>query len=196
MNSRKLQALETKSKIVNSFSALLEESDFNSITIRAICKHANVSIGSFYTYFKSKDSVLMELEDRLDQIFISSDTLEMDDLEASEKIIELLKRVVDKATAREIVTLKYLYSSYLFTKKSPFISKERGQYITIDAIIVSGQNENSITSEMHSNNITRNLIRFIRGIVFDWLILEGEYDIKSVLTEELERYLTLYKVNS
>jgi len=64
LTNRQLQAIKSKNKIYNASIELLANIGFDKIGIEDICKHAGVSVGSFYTYFKSKNDILIEIFER------------------------------------------------------------------------------------------------------------------------------------
>lgn len=61
MTKRKLHALETKKKLVEAACALLIGKGFDAINVEEITRGANVSKGTFYTYFKRKEDIVLEI---------------------------------------------------------------------------------------------------------------------------------------
>ena len=59
-NKRQLQAEHTKRHIFRTALRLLDQQDFESITVRDIVREAGVSIGSFYNAYGSKLDVFYE----------------------------------------------------------------------------------------------------------------------------------------
>lgn len=60
------QSLKTKAnreKIINAARKLMRERGFENSSIRDICKEANISIGSFYHLYESKEDLLNEVFD-------------------------------------------------------------------------------------------------------------------------------------
>lgn len=57
--NRKEKALETKKKIIKAAEELSGEKLISDITVEDITKKAKVSKGSFYTYFATKEDVLL-----------------------------------------------------------------------------------------------------------------------------------------
>lgn len=60
VTKRQLQAQASKEKIFRVSQDLFSKYGYNNVTIADICEAANVSVGLFYSYFKSKKSVPME----------------------------------------------------------------------------------------------------------------------------------------
>ena len=58
---RQARAAETRKRIVEAAKKLITENGFENVSIEEIAKEAEVSTGSFYTYFKKKEDVIEEL---------------------------------------------------------------------------------------------------------------------------------------
>lgn len=58
---RQARAAETRKRIVAAAKKLITENGFGNASIEDIAKEAEVSTGSFYTYFKKKEDVVEEL---------------------------------------------------------------------------------------------------------------------------------------
>lgn len=51
-------ALKSKEKIIQTLLDLMEQHQFEDITVAEICANANISRGTFYNHFPSKESVI------------------------------------------------------------------------------------------------------------------------------------------
>lgn len=58
---RQARAAETRKRIVEAAKKLITENGFENVSIEDIAKEAEVSTGSFYTYFKKKEDVVEAL---------------------------------------------------------------------------------------------------------------------------------------
>lgn len=65
--SRKEQARLTKKRIFDTTMRLIRKKGYSKITIREICQNAQISVGTFYLYFSSKDDILLEIYHKTDQ---------------------------------------------------------------------------------------------------------------------------------
>ena len=61
MSTRKLNALNTRKKILNAAVELISANKFENLTVDDITRSANVAKGTFYTYFKRKEDVVFEI---------------------------------------------------------------------------------------------------------------------------------------
>ena len=50
---------DNKEKIIRAVVALIKKDGAGTLTVRQVCKTADVSIGTFYHYFQNKDDLLM-----------------------------------------------------------------------------------------------------------------------------------------
>lgn len=81
-----MQAINTKQKIYDAATDLIDKKGFDSTTIEDISKKANVSVGAFYHYYKSKDDIYFELYKIADQYFEEEVYPQLDGLNAAEQL--------------------------------------------------------------------------------------------------------------
>ncbi len=58
------RAIETRTKILDALERLLEQQEFEAISIAGLAREAGVAVGSVYSHFKDKDALLPGLLDR------------------------------------------------------------------------------------------------------------------------------------
>ena len=61
MNKRQISAQNTKKKLITTALKLIKEKGFDSINVEDITKASNVAKGTFYTYFKRKEDIVLEI---------------------------------------------------------------------------------------------------------------------------------------
>ena len=54
-------SISKRQQIIDCMMQLLSTQHFEEISVELLCKEADVSRGTFYYYFKSKEAVLIEL---------------------------------------------------------------------------------------------------------------------------------------
>ncbi len=61
MNKRQISALETKHRLITAGLDLLKSKGFDAINVEDITQKAGVAKGTFYTYFKRKEDIVLEI---------------------------------------------------------------------------------------------------------------------------------------
>ena len=61
MNKRQISARNTRKKLIETALNLLRNKGFDSINVEEITKAAGVAKGTFYTYFKRKEDIVLEI---------------------------------------------------------------------------------------------------------------------------------------
>ena len=82
---RQERAAETRKRIVAAAKRLITENGFENISIEDIAREAEVSTGSFYTYFKKKEDVVEELN-QLNFYRLAEITNEMKDKNLNDRL--------------------------------------------------------------------------------------------------------------
>lgn len=116
----------TKQKIIEAAECYLCQNGYYGSSIQKLADAANISIGSFYFYFKDKDELLIEVYRRQNERFLQtiSDSLSKTDLYASDRkawihafILDLLSTYGNSGKLRtELKALNY---------ENPQISEQR-----------------------------------------------------------------------
>ena len=189
-NKRTLQAEETKKKIYESAITMIKQKGFENITIQDINKHAGVSVGTFYHYYKSKEDVFFELYRSADEYF--KDTvfpkLFSRDFTASERILLFFKNYAGYNVKHGIEYVSQLYNS----KNKLFVSRGRYMLDLLLRIVQEGQKKDEIKNTLDPEEIIEDLFIVGRGIVFDWCLHEGNYDLEAKMHKHLERHLGIF----
>lgn len=61
MNKRQISALETKHRLITAGLDLIKSKGFDAINVEDITQKAGVAKGTFYTYFKRKEDIVLEI---------------------------------------------------------------------------------------------------------------------------------------
>lgn len=145
---RKINFVKTRTTILKAVSHLLKEKDFSSITVDEICSRAQISRGTFFNYFSTKDHVFHYFL----RIFTIRIALRIkqwpEDLSFEEKIREIYKWFNEETQYNRFVDS---YISFLLS-----VGEENNEMKLIDAEFVyffSGIEENEYS---YYNNLTLN----------------------------------------
>ncbi|QUH26474.1 TetR/AcrR family transcriptional regulator [Serpentinicella alkaliphila] len=181
LTKRQIQAINTQDKIYKTAVELIEIKGFQNITVEEICKKAGVSVGSFYNSFKSKNEILDTIFKLADDYFLNVVANNIKTGSTQEKIIKYFIYYADYNVDRGIDFVKQLYT----VKNNLFATKGRSMQTVLEKIIDEGQNKGEITKDMTPEETVRFLFIAVRGIVYDWCLHNGEYD----LTEAVHSYV-------
>jgi AcrR family transcriptional regulator len=83
---------DARGKIVDALMALASQQRFEDISIRDICKKAEVSLAEFRDSFPSKGAVLAGLSRRIDRAVMTQDSEELADEGPRERLFDILMR--------------------------------------------------------------------------------------------------------
>jgi AcrR family transcriptional regulator len=159
----------------------MEKKGLNNITVEEICKEAGVSIGSFYNCFESKNDILNEIYKVADDYFLSVVTKDMKDGSINDKIIRYFCHYADYNVQRGLEFVKHLYNP----RNTMFIKKGRHMQLILQNIIVEAQKLGEMPNDMLPEEIVEYFFIAVRGVVYDWCLHNGQYD----LVEFTEKYV-------
>jgi len=187
LNKRQIQAQNTRDKIYDIAIDLIESKGFENITIAEICKTANVSVGSFYNYFKSKHEILNEIFKLADDYFLNVVSTNLDEETSYKNIVKFFHYYGDYNLDRGLDFVKQLYTG----KNNLFATKGRPMQAVLQNIIENGQSTGEISIDMTSEEIVRFLFIAVRGIVYDWCLHDGEYDLVCAIDNYVKRLVKI-----
>lgn len=183
LTRRQIQAQNTYRKIYNIAIELIEKKGFDNITIAEICKEANVSVGSFYNYFESKYEILNEIFKLADEYFSTTVLSNLQEGTTQDKIIKFFEYYGEYNVDRGIDFVKQLYVG----KNNLFTTKGRPMQTVLKSIVEEGQKNEEISTDMTPDEIVRLLFITVRGIVYDWCLHDGEYDLIDTINDYIKR---------
>lgn len=180
--SRQLQAQKTKRKIYNAAVDLFNKHGFDNTTIEDISRKAGVSVGAFYHYYPSKSDIYHELFKKLDESYETTVEPTLTEEDFYDNVILYFKHYAAYNSARGTDAVRQLFN----TLNVLFIDKERYMFTLLTKIIKRGEEKNQLTKEMTVEEIEEFLLVVARGVVYDWLIHEGDYNLE----EKMGKYIS------
>lgn len=188
LTSRQAQAIKTRNKIYNIAFDLMKKKGFGNITIEDISKKAGVSVGAFYHYFKSKNDILFEIYHRADEYFQENVENKLTSENSLDQMEEFLQHYAKYANSTGIDFSKQLYN----TENKFFIKKDRYMLTILQDIIRTGQEKNEVISDMTPEEITDYLFIAARGVIFNWCLHDGEYDLEEKMCGFFKRLIVIF----
>lgn len=183
MNSRSLQAKNTKEKIYATSIKLFKSKGIDNVTIQDIAKSANVSVGSFYNYYKSKNDILNQQFLKGDVLFNEFVRNDLNGTTIKEKIKNYMLFYIDFVKNQPFDFIKILYNN----SNTLFIKEGRAMQTLLNPIIEEGIKTGEINVQMSISEINEYLYQAMRGLIFHWCLHDGSFDIYK----RAEKYLDL-----
>ncbi|MDR1429963.1 MAG: TetR/AcrR family transcriptional regulator [Spirochaetaceae bacterium] len=186
LTSRQIRAQASRTHIYDTAIALIKKNGYDNTAISDICREAGVSTGAFYHYFKSKHEILSELYVRADYFFedyIASRKKKKNSIEESKAYM---------AVYIHFVTLEGLDNGMdmcrnLYTPKNNlFATGSRSMQTLLEALIRQGQEKKEISLRFTPPEWVDFLFSVLRGIVFDWVLRSGVYNIEEYAKFHIE----------
>lgn len=178
----------TRETLYRAIIELAKEKEYDKITIRDICSKAEVSIGSFYHHFHSKEELAIQAYYRVDRL-INEDFCEMEKKYTAEESLHLILRSYITYVSNEIGMLVRVYYKLIMDETSvSAFDPDRLYYKTLLKVLQACGEEKSIEEREDYHELTEYCIRFIRGLIFDWSLQKGNYD----LVERFEKDYRLF----
>lgn len=188
VSSRKQQALETKTRIYQTALSLMEKKNYQSITIEEISKSAGVSVGAFYHYFKSKNDIFFEIYQEADRYFEEYVAMELKAAPGQPRILEYFAHYAEYCQRVGLDTVKSLYNP----DNKLFIRYDRFMLQLLKQVINEAQTEQLLTVELSAQQITEYLLIAARGVVCDWCLHDGLYDLNDTMQQYITRLLPIF----
>jgi TetR/AcrR family fatty acid metabolism transcriptional regulator len=178
---RQLQAIETRQRIFDTALALLVKKGYDRVTVDDICAGAGVSKGTFYHHFKSKDQAILEEFLKIDQYYaeILPEIIQLDDIyERITTFARLALRYMEKQ-GKNLMKVAYYSQISPDRKVSPVASPDRVLYSIVGDLIRDAQEKGEVRGDLDSSRVAETLIRAIRGIVYDWCLQDGKFNMEE-----------------
>jgi AcrR family transcriptional regulator len=167
----------------------MQKHGFEDTTIEQICKKAKVSVGSFYNYFKSKQDVLFVVFESADLYFKDTVEPQLASLAVSDKILLFFRHYARYNLDTGLDFVKHLYGS---SENKFFIAQDRFMHKLLHNILADAQAEGKLKSDMPLQEIEQYMFILARGIVNDWCLYDGSYDLEQRIVLYFQKTLSLF----
>lgn len=188
LTKRQIQALNTKNKIYSTTFELIKSQGLQNVTVEAICRRAEVSVGSFYNSYKSKNDILMDIYRRADDYFLNIIEKKLQEGSFADRILMFFDYYAKYNMSNGLDFVKKLYS----TENNLFIKDGRHMQAVLQNIIDDGQKSGQISTKMTSEEIVEYLFVAARGICFDWCLHDGQYDLDKFMVDYIKNLITIF----
>lgn len=180
----------TKDALLSAIIQLAKQKGYEKITIRDICKEANISIGSFYHHYHSKEELATEAYYQIDKL-ITEDFREIYKNKSSRENLYAFLEICIKYVTEDVgMIIKEYYKLMLDETAISAFNPELLYYKTLKQILIECSKDGYIYQVEDFEELTEYCIRFIRGLIFDWSIHDGKYDLLKQFEIDFERFMS------
>ncbi|MDR0875809.1 MAG: TetR/AcrR family transcriptional regulator [Clostridiales Family XIII bacterium] len=179
---RASRAQKTKKRLFQSASKLINKYGYDKVTIADISKRAGVSVGAFYHYYDSKTDIIVEFFKQIDVYY--EDVVAAELTGDPDEDLEIFFRHYAKYHVDQGVE----HTSMIIKVQSPFFLDET-RYLRRKLVGIIGQAKTrGLAAEAYTaERIADFMLVIARGLLFDWVLAHGEYD----LVEKMREYIFL-----
>ncbi|SDY22759.1 DNA-binding transcriptional regulator, AcrR family [Eubacterium barkeri] len=183
--TRKQKSLQTRNKIIDVTMHLLQKDGYDQVTVRNICSLAEISNGTFYHFFNSKDDLMGEYLKQTQKDFKA----DIGELGLLEYILTGYLNLADNYM--EIGT--EFTSGYYTAKNKAFNIHTRspGNYMRdlYYQKLIEAQQEGYINPRLTIDTIVHDIQIIVIGNIFEWCVVDGISNLKVDLERTLRGYL-------
>ena len=188
---------DTKQRIYEAASEILEKQGFTSLTVSNICKYAKVSNGSFFYHFKTKDDLLIYYV--YDQFAVFREAHHFDDAVAGLPFDEKILIFYDY-WADYICELGLEFASNFYHTKNRSLDVRRWNQRDPVSLwnfpgecLTEAKREGQLKEGVSVDYCVEILASIIKGIVFDWCLCDGVFEMCSRIRTVMCPYLESIK---
>lgn len=172
-------ASDIREKIIDASWELFHEKGFGETTINDIINKADISKGTFYYYFRSKDNLLDTLSEILDREYERLRNEEPEGMSAFDKLMwvnyevhEFIQRNIDYRL------FSYLYSAQIIKETgSSLLDRNRYYFSYIEKIMEDGRKTGELTEEMSVSEMVKFFTMGERALITEWCMNNGGFDL-------------------
>ena len=172
-------ASDIREKIISASWELFSEKGFGETTLNDIIRKADISKGTFYYYFRSKDNLLDTLSEILDREYERLEKEEPEDMGAFDKLMWINYEVhgfIQKNIDYRLFA--YLYSAQIVKETgSSLLDRNRYYFRYLERIIEEGQRSGELTEEMTASEMVKYFSMGERALVTEWCMNNGDFDL-------------------
>ncbi|MCR5665653.1 MAG: TetR/AcrR family transcriptional regulator [Eubacterium sp.] len=173
LTSRDLQAIETKKRIIDTALNTIRDNGYEKTSVKQICKGAQITVGTFYHYFESKEMLILQLLPKIEDYY-ETRKKELEQEAAPEKIRDYFAYLIDYPFEEYIDLLPPVMKSEEAVK---IIDQNRLEVIL--NLVEEGQQKGSITMEYDAKFMAEALLYSVRGLFIRWIMVKDDFDYRT-----------------
>lgn len=189
--NRKEKSARKQDEIIVKVISMLNELDFKEATVRKICSAVNISTGTFYHYFSTKNDLATKILGKIDEYLTDQVLPELNSENEAENLIKFIQGFarytsgIGSATGGIIST-----TDFPLPDTNEGIQKEhmRSLYTIPLQILQRGVEKQQFASDLEINETVDQLIIALRGHSLEWARRSRVYRIE----DKIDKFICLF----
>ena len=196
MNKRVLQGQETKKRLIECARRLFNERGYNNVTVDDIIRESGSSKGAFYTHFKTKELLLVDVFPFADDVytdFINNVSLPENTIDKIAFFSKYVLEFIENRAGLDFISV--IYSAQIKDIEADRIALDtmRKYYNILSTFLEEGKEKDEITSEMSTDEIKSMITTILRGAIYDWCLYKGDFCLTDYGMKIINIYLDRIK---
>lgn len=178
MNKRQISALETKHRLITAGLDLLKSKGFDAINVEDITQKAGVAKGTFYTYFKRKEDIVLEIS-RSPFGEIAKELENMDNMLITEKLTHYFHRFMECVESCGIHICRQWTRDVLDPNNVPENKDgKKWEYDTdmLKNILRNAIDNGELKKDTPLETLTHIIISQLYGMMTCWCMSDGKFE--------------------
>ncbi len=188
---RQLRTEQVKARILQVTGEIIREHGMEYVTVANICKMAEVSVGSFYHHFGCKDELLSHyLIDAFEHRREEFEAISSGDVVAD--LLEYYRLYNAFLLDQGFASIRNFYTNAnkgLYSRRNYLLKKHTPLTLTAERILRAGKEQGQLTPDCEIEQLIYDMSVLEKGVLFDWCLCDGEYDLQEEVTRLLRNYL-------
>lgn len=191
--TRKQQAEETKRHIFDVALTLLNQRDFETITVRDIVEAAQVSVGTFYNYYATKLDVFYETYQLADEYFEETVEPKLTQKTVRARLLcffDEYARYSSEVSDLSLTKLLFNANNKCFDRPGTY-----GMRRVLEKQVRLGLENGELRAREgeDAEAISEFLMIATRGLVYNWCTRDGDYPLDKAMEGFVCRLLDAYR---
>ncbi|MDP3386865.1 MAG: TetR/AcrR family transcriptional regulator [Eubacteriales bacterium] len=195
-SGRRKKSQETKVKLYNAAIKLFNRYGYENVTISQITDKVGVGKGTFYIHYPSKEAIIVEQFEKIDRFYLERYNNSDKNNNAKSQLMAFLNSVaVLTEDVLKIDSVKVVYRSQINATGNfkLLIDEKRLYFRIIQEIIENGQSKKEFSEDLSSKEITMHVTRFVRAIIYDWILHDGSFSLTAEFDKSFNLFLETIK---
>ena len=179
----KIHVNDKKKKIVDTIACLIDEDGLKNISIKQICEEANISIGTFYHYFDSKDTIVDDMFEVLNEYFFDNEEIIRSQKTSKEAAICFVR------SFGEFVEEWGYYANVLIStakaRKDIISRPDHDMWKILRSILEEAIENKEISNTYDSYFYTDSIKAVIRGILLEWIYKKDDFHLTDLIVKRV-----------